>query len=148
MEVMNTNNKITFLYKSKYYKEEDFEDKYYESSKRIKNQKILVCFQERFSKHLGSVYFNVYLRIENKRTENLYRKTTGECGLQGLLFAKNSIIEFEKFIVNNNYYQDKRRYIHVSWDDNRRRDIYKRTLEKIGFRISKVNSRSILIKKI
>ncbi len=71
------------------------------------------------------------------------RKSKG--GLQALIWAKKEILDFPEFIGNP---FRKSRYIAIRWADNRRRDIYARTLLKEGFQFQIIEREKVLIKKI
>jgi len=68
---------------------------------------------------------------------------TGRCGLEGLLWGKRQITEFEK----TDYCKDGD-YIVIYWTDNRRRDVYEDGLKKLGFVMGYRDGKKCLCKKI
>lgn len=142
------------------YKDEDFivyklngtdEEGYivneYEISKKIDNQKVVVSFKRDDNDHADITYYSIVLKIINKKKQKTYLKSTGKCGLKGLLFAKEAIIFFEKYVIEKQYYT-KHCFILCFWDDNRRRDIYYRSLKKIGYDYKMMFGKKIIVKKI
>ncbi|UVX98790.1 MAG: hypothetical protein [Bacteriophage sp.] len=71
-------------------------------------------------------------------------KTTGNCGLEGLIWAKNGLLEFEKFIKKD--YLKQR--IVISWTDNKRKKVYIHYLKRYGYRLKIHYGREFLIKDI
>ena len=53
--------------------------------------------------------------------------------MEGLIWAKQCIIDFEKFLKVQTYYLPAS--IIVQWTDSRRKRVYTRTLSKLGFRL-------------
>ena len=81
--------------------------------------------------------------LEGKRSMDTM---TGECGLEGLMSAKNGLIAFEEFLKEENPYQKQR--IVVAWSDSRRKRVYTRYLTKLGYRFTIHCGREFLIKDI
>jgi len=79
----------------------------------------------------------------NEQRDILSDKETGKCGLEGLLWAKRQLIEFEE-----SRYCKNGDIISIGWTDNRRRDIYKYGLKKYGYIIGNRYGRRCLYKKI
>lgn len=79
----------------------------------------------------------------NEQRDILSDKETGKCGLEGLLWAKRQLIEFEE-----SRYCKNGDIISIGWTDNRRRDIYKYGLKKYGYIIGNRYGRKCLYKKI
>jgi hypothetical protein len=125
---------------------------YFKKHKLSNNQTIAIFFMKEIE--MGITEFHVLLAIANKRKyikqwlmgerDVFGEKTTGTCGLEGLLWAKRQLIAFENFI--------KTRYKHViivvNWLDNRRRKVYEYGLGKIGYRMGYRHSQKCLFKKI
>jgi len=72
-------------------------------------------------------------------------KETGKCGLEGLIWAKKQLIEFEEFIKEN---KNEDVIISIYWTDNRRRDVYEKALKKNGYEIGYRHSCKCLYKKV
>lgn len=124
---------------------------YFKTHKLQNNQTVFICFSRfEFSK---CNEYTIFLAIANKKKhirqfvlgekDILSDKETGRCGLEGLLWAKKQIIEFEK----SDYCKDGD-VISITWTDNRRRNIYEHGLRKIGFIMGYRDSRKCLYKKI
>lgn len=124
------------------------EECYVISDKLSNNQFIEIQFQEEWTSK--KFFYNVYLTISNKRKskDNNFKKTTGKCGLEGLLWAKNKIIDFEDFIKESDMHNERPVYVYVQWDDNRRRNTYERGLKNLGYKYSYVEGRKALMKQI
>lgn len=124
---------------------------YFKKHKLSNNQTISIFFIKEELKR-GTDYF-VVLAIANKKRDIkqwilgqrdvLSDKETGKCGVEGLLWAKKQIIDFEGFIK----YQ-KNVTICVSWLDNRRRNVYEYGLKKIGYNINYRYNCKYLTKRI
>jgi len=124
---------------------------YYKTHKLTNGQTIIICFNK-FELSKSNEY-SIYLAIANKKKhlrqlilgekDILTDHETGKCGLEGLLWAKKQIVEFEKFIYCKNG-----DYISVYWTDNRRRDVYEYGLRKLGFVVGYRDGRKCLSKKI
>jgi len=124
---------------------------FYKMHKLKNNQTIIICFSKfEFSK---CNEYSIFLAIANKKKhirqflleekDVLMGKETGKCGLEGLLWAKNQIVEFEK----SNYCKNSD-YISAGWADNRRRDVYEHGLKKLGFVMGYRDGRKCLYKKV
>ncbi len=96
--------------------------------------------------HKKTIYYEITLKIQHKRKQNVFLKQIGKCGLEGLLWAKNKIIEFEEFIKTKN--TDKTIKIVCGWDDNRRRNIYERSLSKLGYSFENLFNKKYLVKTV
>lgn len=94
--------------------------------------------------------FSVWLVVYKKRKDisKLFLKQTGKDGLKTLLFAKEAIREFEKYILREFGNCHQKIFINIEWDDNRRRDIYYRGLKNDGFEFRYFRGRKILSKEI
>lgn len=124
---------------------------YYKTHRLKNNQTIgIYFFKHEFSKYDEHV---ILLAIANKKKhlrqlilgekDILTDHETGKCGLEGLIWGKQQIIEFEK----SNHCKDGD-YITIYWTDNRRRDVYEHGLKKLGFVMGYRESRKCLHKKI
>lgn len=109
-------------------------------------QTIKIEFQEEWTNRY--YLYNVYLVIMNKRkSENQTQlKSMGKDGIKGLLWAKNKIQEFEKFIKEK--HGDNMSVIFCHWDDNRRRNAYHYGLSKIGYKYGFIGGKKVLLKTI
>ena len=74
-------------------------------------------------------------------------KVTGKGDLEGLLWAKNQMIEFEQFICGKHGY-GRETTICVNWTDNRRRNVYEHYLTRIGYVMGFRNGNKCLFKKV
>ena len=124
---------------------------YYKTHRLKNNQTIGIYFwKHEFSK---SNEYVILLAIANKKKhlrqlilgekDILTDHETGKCGLEGLLWGKKQIVEFEKSNYCNN--GDT---ISVYWTDNRRRDVYKYGLKKLGFVMGYRDGKKCLYKKV
>ena len=118
---------------------------YYDTQKLSNGQTIKIVFDERET--TKKFYYNIYLVIMDKKKSefNTTLKQTGRCGLEGLLWAKDKIIEFEEFILEKN--RCKPIVIYCYWDDNRRRDVYYRGLKNLGYGYSRLDNNAKVISK-
>jgi hypothetical protein len=71
-------------------------------------------------------YYSDHVKKEN----SLKLVTTGKCGLEGLLWAKKKILEFEKYLRKNS---ENPCSIHISGSDERRLKAYAWGLKKCGY---------------
>lgn len=98
-------------------------------------------------------YYSIALLIQDKKKQLknfTHLKQTGRCGIEGLIWAKNKIAEFEKMILieNENYCYNNTIIIYCEWDDNRRRNTYERGLKSLGYTFGKAFGKKVLMKKI
>lgn len=70
--------------------------------------------------------------------------STGKCGFEGLIWAKNGLTAFEEFI-RKDYLKQR---IVVSWLDSRRKRVYTHYLNKEGYKLIIHYGREFLIKDI
>lgn len=108
----------------------------FDSTIKLKNgQTAKISFQETIYVNKFTEY-NVCFVISTKKKHMekvLDNPTiTGKAGMEGLIWAKNKILEFEEFIVTK--YPKERIIVKVHWADNRRRDVYTKALSKYGYR--------------
>jgi hypothetical protein len=110
---------------------------YTDKEKLPSGQTIEIIFQEFFCS--GTYYFNICLETYHKRKQrdNLFNKQTGKDGLQGLIWAKKKILEFEEYVrqMESKY----RAVIYCTWTDNQRRNVYEWGLKKIGYEIKYIS---------
>lgn len=131
--------------------DEDNEAIWYKYDKLSNNQTIYIAFNEVWYQNFVS--FTVILAISNKKKHIkkwldeqqsiIEGMTTGTCGIEGLLWAKNKILLFEKIVKNS--YPRENVQIELSWIDTKRKRVYKR-LEKYGYKYNK--QEKILFKKL
>lgn len=109
-----------------------FMEIYYKT--KIENQTLLVEFCGFPNIDGTHVNWNVFLLIYTKRNEinRSFQKSTGKIGLKGLFAAKEIISKFESYLKD--YYWRETHHILISWDDNRRRNIYERGLRNLGYK--------------
>ena len=92
------------------------------------------CYMDRYVGHKHTQY-NVCFVIATKKKhmESILDnpKITGKAGLEGLIWAKNKMLEFEKYIIDR--YPREKILMKVDWADNRRRDVYTKALAKHGY---------------
>ena len=127
---------------------------YFKTTKLSNNQTISIFFLKEELKR--GLEYHVVLAISNKKKyikqwifgerDILSDRQTGKCGLEGLLWAKKQIIEFEKFLLEDKYSKDIT--ICVNWLDNRRRKVYEYGLNKLGYSINYRYNSKCLSKKI
>ena len=69
---------------------------------------------------------------------------TGKSGLEGLIWAKGKIKEFEQKII------DRKRptVIEIGWLDKKRKEIYRKVFEKMGYEYGIRDKEFTLYKKI
>jgi len=126
-------------------KSKEFQGYYF--TEKVKNQSLLIEF---FEEHTNKkIYYFVAFTIftKKKHMEQVTLKTTGKIGLSGLLWAKKRIIEFETYIKNKNF-ENKDICIAIGWDDNRRRRVYERGLQNLGFKFKHIFNHKYLIKSL
>lgn len=117
---------------------------------KIDNQTVYIEFNEECDKKYKKFYYNIYLIIYNKRKNKnkLFLKSTGEIGLRGLIYARKCVKYFENFILSRWNNIDVNCYMVCRWDNIKRKNVYIYGLKKMGYKISKLDNRKILIKKI
>lgn len=123
---------------------------YYAKTKFSNGQTGIIVFWKECLNEV--IEWNVSFAINNKRkrikawleNEESMDIATGKCGLEGLIWAKNSLLAFEDFIKSDFFNQR----IAISWSDNRRKRIYKRYLTKEGYRFIIHYGKEFLIKDI
>jgi hypothetical protein len=117
----------------------------YKCSEKINSKKATIEFSEDFS--YGKYIYSIYLYVSRKRKFNTFLKSTGG-GLTYLLWAKNKIIEFEKYILDIRGNHALKLTMSIEWDDNRRQRVYVYGLKKLGYRIGVVFNKKCLIKNL
>lgn len=124
---------------------------YYKNHKLSNGQTIGIYFFEWILNNNNE--YKVLLLIANKKRhikqfihnqrDILTNKETGKCGLEGLLWAKTQLLQFE----NSKCCKDGD-IITIFWTNNRRRDIYVHELTKFGYILGYRDSQKCLYKKI
>lgn len=119
---------------------------YYDTALLPSGQTIRIEFEEDWSHK--KYYYNIFLLITNKKKHSDYpfNKSMGKDGIEGLLWAKRKIVEFEKFIVKEHKHTPI--VIYAGWGNSKRRDVYERGLRNIGYKFNKVFGYKALCKKI
>lgn len=109
-------------------------------------QTIKIEFQEEWNK--SKYYYGIYLVTYHKRKQesDAVLTTTGKDGLKGLLWAKDKIEEFEKFIKEE--HRSIPVIIYCKWDCNRRRNVYERGLRRLGYKYNTFYNKKVLLKTI
>lgn len=133
----------------KYYDDEYKCDVYFKRTKLSNGQLAEILFEEtyRVNKFIDyNVVFVIGSKRKNLNCSKMDSCSTGKVGLEGLIWAKKQIIEFEKFILKSNH--KEKVYISVLWSDNRRRKVYERGLKKLGFKYQFAFGHKKLRKKI
>lgn len=124
---------------------------YYAQTKFSNGQTGIIFFKK--EKLKDCVEFNVIFGISNKKKyikqwmlgeKDMESYVTGKCGIEGLIWAKNTLLQFEEFL--------SKRYNHsrivVIGSDSRRKRIYRRYLEREGYRFCRYFNGEALIKDI
>jgi len=124
---------------------------YIEKTVLSNGQIACIVFQENKYKNFTDYY--VMFAIANKKKDiknwlsskhnNIDNKQTGRCGIEGLIWAKNKVIEFEKHIKDRHY---TNRNIVISWADKKRKDVYVKAMMKLGYKND--TTRACLFKKV
>ena len=83
-----------------------------------------VCFA------IGNSKKQVRGYITGKDTYNLTLQSTGRCGLDGLIWAKDKILEFETLIVPNKLKKNK---IIIGGENSKRFHVYEKGLKRFGY---------------
>jgi hypothetical protein len=131
----------------------EYDSGYYNTKKLSNGQTATILF---FKDNLKrDIEYSVAFVIANKKKhikqwlleekDVLSDKETGNCGLEGLIWAKKQLFEFEEFIKER--YNEKT-FICIYWTDNRRRNVYEKVLKKIGYEMNYRHSRKCLSKLI
>lgn len=117
---------------------------YYDSKKLKSGKTIKIEFTEEVFDNV--VEYSIWLTTSRKRKnlDNQYLTTNNKDGLQGLLWAKQKIGEFEKYLQYERIFKDKKRFIIVEWDDNRRRNVYYRGLKGLGFEFKHIGYKALV----
>lgn len=128
-------------------KEEGYYDRYYKI-KRFNNTDYKVDIMvEDLTKSIkmwiGASSGSKRKQIDSYQVDDVIRLG----GVSALLWIKSEIFSFPKY-YENKYKTNKKIYLCIEWSDNRRRDIYSRSLLKEGFRFSMQDNKKILMKKI
>lgn len=124
-----------------FYKDIDDDSQcYFKRTKLSNGQLAEIVFEETYHRDRFADY-NVVFVIGSKRKNLNCSKfdhmTTGKVGIEGLLWAKKQILEFEEYILDRfpkERYPNEKVYISVGWSNNRRRNVYERGLKHLGFK--------------
>lgn len=130
-----------------------YDDGYYNTKKLSNGQTAAIFFFKEKLKRCTE--YSIAFAIANKKKhitqwvlgerDILSDKETGNCGLEGLIWAKKQLVEFEKFIKEN---KNGNVVISIYWTDNRRRNVYEKVLKKLGYQINYRHSCKCLSKKV
>ena len=95
------------------------------------------------------VEFQIYTKRKHIERNYAECRMTGECGVEGLLFAKDAILEFSKWILTQRWAETGcRQVIVVWWADNIRKKIYCHFLPRYGFKLGRYDNHLALLKEI
>jgi hypothetical protein len=127
---------------------------YYDNTKLSNGQTAAIFFFDNCD--INHNEFSVSFIIANKKKDIngwlhgekdlMNNQQTGKCGLEGLIWAKKKLLEFEAFINESVFYKNSIMVIY--WTNNKRRDVYEKALSKIGYYITYRNSYKCLVKKL
>lgn len=92
-------------------------------------------------------YISMEVYKKRKQINDNYLKVTGQDGISTLVFAKEAISAFEKFI-SEEASSFRSVYLAVEWTDNRRRDVYMRGLSSLGFDFKILHGNKVLCKQL
>lgn len=123
------------------------------AKRKIGNQTAVIKFYLSDSyckgnKHYWWVSFQIYSKRKHIEKNFEDCKITGKCGLEGILFAKDAILEFEKFISTQYEVNENHHFIVVGWADKVRKKIYCHFLPRYGFVLGKYQGSGALIKEV
>lgn len=92
------------------------------------------------------IYYAVTFFISNKRKQGFQQlRSTGKDGIKSLLWAKRCLIDFMEYIKTKDYPQS---YITISWEDSHRKRVYYWGLKELGFYLTRVFGKEVLLYKI
>ena len=145
-----------------YFKDNEDNNCYYKNHTLSNKQVCRILFGEYTWYTENKIEFYVAFAVADKKKDlnnwfngdkpsRIDHKISGTCGLEALLFAKNSIRDFEEWLKI--YYEIylKKDYvvrICVDADDNRRMRVYKRGLRDLGYKTVNRMGKWILCKRI
>ena len=111
----------------------------YSNTTIINGQTAKIEFQkiDCLSKNSFWVCFGIVEKRKDFYNSKINLKSTGNSGIEGLLWAKSMISEFVKFMKEKMKVEEV--IIVVGWDDNRRRNVYARGLKNLGFYFKNLN---------
>lgn len=134
-------------------KDDEYYDEYVATKKLKNGQTVYIAFQENIVNYYDYkkvLEYNIYLVIYKKRKE--LNNVNYECinpihkaGMEGMIFAYNAVKEFEQYIIDK---KNSKIRIRCYWGDNRRKNIYERYLNKIGYEIKFLNNQKRLVKNL
>lgn len=133
---------------------------YFAKDQLSNGQSISIFFLE--EKTSRNIEFHIALAIANRKKhirewilgerDLLSFKSTGTCGIEGLIWAKKKLVEFESFITDrhakNLYSNDTKITIVVGSTDAKRKRVYRHGLKKLGYESGYRSSVQCLYKKI
>lgn len=140
--------------------DEQCRDPYYYDSVLLKNKKtaaIKIEWLDSYTRknkdiHLWNVAFGIAKKKKhlsawfNSKENNITNTITGDGDIEGLIWAKNKLIELNKELSKNSTCSHK---ICIGWEDNRRRDVYAKYLvKKLGYSLTMDNGYKCLVKNI
>lgn len=116
--------------------------------KKLTNGKTAMVAMWRFDDISSAMpYFYVALAIVKKRkhtysSDVFDNRITGDGGLEGLVFAKQAILDFEERFSSPQF------AIAVAGSDGRRQRAYERYLTRLGYRKERVDGQLVMVKRI
>jgi len=90
------------------------------------------------------IYYTKFYIVNKRKHQYRFKEQTGTDGIKSLLWAKQCLINF----INDGINKTRDNIIVIGWDDKRRRDVYVRALIPIGFTLSRMDNREVLLLKI
>lgn len=122
-------------------------DDWYTRKKLANGKTAMVAMQRDETVNTAMPYFYVALAIVKKRkqtyTSDVFdNRITGDGSLEGLLFAKQALIDFEERFSLPQF------TIAVAGSDGRRQRVYERYLTRLGYRKERVDGQLVMVKRI
>ena len=115
---------------------------YYDKVELSSKQVALINFTQNIKEkeYLYSVAFNISNKKRHFVEETI---STGRCGLEGLIWAKNKILEFEKWLMEDTWRSDSKKKIkiEIKWADQRRRKVYMWAMTRHGYKFDPYQKR-------
>ncbi|WP_214780799.1 hypothetical protein [Exiguobacterium sp. s22] len=120
---------------------------WYTRKKLANGKTALVAMQRDETVNAAMPYFYVALAIVKKRKQTYSsdvfdNRITGDGGLEGLLFAKQALIDFEGRFSLPHF------AIAVAGSDGRRQRAYERYLTRLGYRKERIDGQLVMVKRI
>ena len=122
-------------------------ENWYTRKKLTNGKTALVAMQRDDTVNSAMPYFYVALAIVKKRkhtysSDVFDNRITGDGGLEGLVFAKQALLDFEERFTLRQF------AIAVGGSDGRRQRVYERYLTRLGYRKERVDGELVMVKRI